>query len=63
MVNGGFHALVTDVEMLYPGNPHSPPRTLSVIWVNGSPAWAFGPKREKIDAMTVVRIYRKERRK
>jgi len=53
-VNTGHLALVTGIEYLYPSHPQSPPRNFEVEWINDEkPEWAFGARREKINAFSV----------
>ena len=37
--NSGPIGLVTDVEMRYPGNPHSPVGRIEVEWLGVGPGW------------------------
>ena len=55
---GTYSGLVIDVEMMYPSHPQSPPRNLTVEWVNGVPPYAFGPNRNKVSAFSVKVVSR-----
>ena len=37
--NSGPIGLVTDIEMMYPGNPHSPVGRVEVEWLGIGPGW------------------------
>ena len=37
--NKGERGIILDIELLYPGNPYSPPRSVKVHWFEPVPHW------------------------
>ncbi len=35
----GERGIVLDIELMYPGNRHSPPRSVKVHWFDSAPTW------------------------
>ena len=51
--NGGYRALILDIEKLYPRHPESPARNYEVHWLDEPAPYAFGDKRCKVSAFAV----------
>ena len=52
-INGSM-AIVTDVEMMYPGNPYSPVGRVEVDWLQSSPRW--WRRGLKLDGTSIKRV-------
>ena len=52
-INGAM-AIVTDVEMMYPGNPYSPVGRVEVDWLQSSPRW--WRRGLKLDGTSIKRV-------
>lgn len=50
----GLVGLVTDVEMMYPGNPYSPIGRIEVDWLGDSPGW--WRRGLKFDVISINRV-------
>ena len=58
-VNTGHAGLIVDIELMYPGNPHSPPRNFVVMWSNGAPRYAFLKDGENISTINAFSVTKK----
>jgi hypothetical protein len=54
--NGGYRALILDVEKLYPRHPQSPPRNYEVYWLDEPAPYAFGDRHCRVDAFAVEKV-------